>query len=221
MTRQANPILDAVMIFLGFVLLAAILLACGCKPREQEAVDTPSVTTADTPPALGPTPAIEPYFPPPLDQSPAWVAPPDQVAPVGDAAVAWWVAVLHSEPVEWLASNLVMLFFVGGVGWLLKKIVQSQAQKDSVDTAMKSIAAGVNESFHTYTQAAKAASADGKLTVDEQREARRLALEYAKTAAAEKGVDLVKTLGARFIPSLIDQAVKEAKKKADPDPAAG
>jgi hypothetical protein len=78
--------------------------------------------------------------------------------------------------------------------------------------AMECLEAGVQNAYDEYVRAIKLASEDGKLTEEERRNARTLAIDSAKAYAKNYGIDLVKELGAEMLPKLIEGILSKFKK---------
>lgn len=100
--------------------------------------------------------------------------------------------------------GFIWAFFKGSD--LYGKYVKGRLQK-SVDA----IEAGVGEVYQTYVQEIKLASADGKLTLEEQATARAKAKECAYKFAKDHGIDLAKTIGEDFLNLWIERSVQKAK----------
>lgn len=195
-------------LFLVPIMAAFLALAPGCSPRRQAAPPPPAPPASVQPDTWldPPTVALEPPF---IAVTPE--APTPSPAPATDTErkASFWVALLHDDRIAdvigWIIGILATLATTV-LGWLGLKNAK-------VKSCLAFVAAAVNETYHVYVRAAKAAHADGKLTVDEVAKARRMAMDHATEMAREKGIDLVRTLGAAILPGLIDVAVKEAKKK--------
>lgn len=78
--------------------------------------------------------------------------------------------------------------------------------------ALQAVEAGVEHSYRTYVGEKKKAREDGKLTQEEVKLARKIALNSAKTFAMTQGIDILKTLGEEYLDYWITQAVSDAKK---------
>jgi len=77
-----------------------------------------------------------------------------------------------------------------------------------VEDAVK---AAVHETWREYTEAIKAAAADGKLTREEMKEARQIACDTALRLAKEKGVDALRVAGSAGLSYLLEKAYAELK----------
>lgn len=80
--------------------------------------------------------------------------------------------------------------------------------------AVRVIHDAVMVSYHEYVQVVKAASADGKLTIGEKKEALDWAYRNAIELARRDGFDLLKVLAKETVLALIERFVGEAKGKA-------
>lgn len=78
--------------------------------------------------------------------------------------------------------------------------------------ALQAIEAGVEHTYRTYVSEKKKAKEDGKLTEDEVKLARKIAINSAKTFALTQGVDVLKTLGEEYVEYWLTLAVNDAKK---------
>lgn len=73
------------------------------------------------------------------------------------------------------------------------------------------ISAAVTATYLEYVKAKKLASEDGKLTEEEKKEARSIALKKLAEIGKEKGVDYAKTYGVPLIMSLVERMVQRNK----------
>lgn len=69
----------------------------------------------------------------------------------------------------------------------------------------------VTDTYDTYVRAIKAGRADGKLTPEERRTARRRALERAIALARKDGIDLLRELGEARLTWWIERTVARQK----------
>lgn len=109
------------------------------------------------------------------------------------------------------------LTFIGAVLtglWTLFKTTEwvAQARNRRYYRAVEALEAAVEETYRTYVQAIKAASADGKLSADERRHARELARERAIEFGRTVGVDVLRELGAHYIDLWISRLINRAKR---------
>lgn len=119
----------------------------------------------------------------------------------------WIWALLASDAVRNVWIYLLTTGIAAVVGWL-------KWRGTIRERAMMFLAAGVRETYEEYVRKIKAASADGKLTDDERREAVRQAIERAKQYALAEGVDLLKYVAKETLPALIDSIVRRFKGEA-------
>ena len=103
----------------------------------------------------------------------------------------------------WITTTGVALV----VGWL--KWENSKKEK-----VVLFVAAGVRQAYEEYVRHVKAASADGKLSDDERREATRRAIEYAVQYAKNDGFDLLTAYAKEALPALVDAIVRKIRGEA-------
>ena len=101
-----------------------------------------------------------------------------------------------------IAGVALVLGWIKGKGWLKAEFLE-QFKTD--------VSAVVNEVYQEYVKARKLASEDGKLTEDEKKEARRLALEKLKAIGAAKGKDYAKSWLIPVALDLIEKFVTQKK----------
>lgn len=92
--------------------------------------------------------------------------------------------------------------------YLLDKLGQNKAKL--VDAALSA----VTETYHEYVKDIKAKKQDGKLTKDEAKNARDMALNKLKNFAKAEGINVAKAVGEAALPALIEKAVNAMKKSA-------
>jgi hypothetical protein len=78
--------------------------------------------------------------------------------------------------------------------------------------AVQALEAGVEQTYRTYVRAIKEAREDGRLTDDEQRNARTLARQTAVEFARRDGIDVVRELGEEYLDLWIARLVKKLKR---------
>ena len=101
-----------------------------------------------------------------------------------------------------------------GVGLLVAWVVRKGWIKADLGDKLKlDVSGAVNAVYHEYVKARKEANADGKLTDEEKKEARNLALAKLKEIGKEKGIDYAKTYGVPAILGLVEKYVSENKKE--------
>ena len=84
-------------------------------------------------------------------------------------------------------------------------------KEDLADKLEKDVSGSVTAVYHEYVQARKAANEDGKLTDDEKKEARNLAIAKLKEIGKEKGIDYAKEYGLPAILGLVEKYVTSNK----------
>lgn len=110
-----------------------------------------------------------------------------------------------------LEPNLPVI--IGGVialviGFMVKKgwVSADLGKKLELD-----VSGAVTEVYHEYVAALKKGREDGKLTEEEKKHARDLAIAKVKELGKEKGVDYAKTYGLPAIMALIEKFVTKKK----------
>jgi len=86
-----------------------------------------------------------------------------------------------------------------------------RVQRQRHSKSLEALEAGVEITYRTYVKAIKEARADGKLTDEEAREARRRAREAAVEFGRTQGIDVLRELGTEYIDLWIAKLVKRLK----------
>ena len=87
------------------------------------------------------------------------------------------------------------------------------ARNRRFERALQALEAGVELTYRTYVQAIKEAKADGKLTAEEAREARRRARDAAIEFGRAQGLNVLDELGPAYVDLWIAKLVKRLKAK--------
>jgi len=115
---------------------------------------------------------------------------------------------------EMLIEHLPTLITLG-VGLLVAWVVRKGWIKADLGEKLKmDVNGAVTSVYHEYVKSRKEANADGKLTDEEKKEARNLALSKLKEVGKEKGIDYAKTYGVPAILGLVEKYVSKNKTKA-------
>lgn len=116
--------------------------------------------------------------------------------------------IAHSEPVLTLLGTVL-----GGL-WAFFKTSDwfGRLRRRRYYRAIDALEAGVEAAYREYVRAIKEGRADGKLTEDEKRRARRIALDKAIGIARRDGIDLIRTLGEEYLDLWLDRLVTRRKK---------
>lgn len=116
-----------------------------------------------------------------------------------------WDAIAPHLP-ELVTLGLGLLF-----AWIVKKgwLNQELAEQLKLD-----VSGAVTATYHEYVKARKAANEDGKLTEEEKKEARNLALKKLSEIGKEKGIDYGKKYGMPLVLGLVEKYVTSNKKDA-------
>ena len=108
-----------------------------------------------------------------------------------------------------LGSSLAATLFAA-VGKILQGIIASI--KDArLARACQFVWTATTLTYQEYVRVVKAASADGKLTLDEKNEALEYAYRKAVEIARTEGFDILKVLGKELIMALIEKYVGQTK----------
>ena len=117
---------------------------------------------------------------------------------------------LESHPTIITDALLPAVVAIAGLLWGIVKRWDKLADW-KLTKAVECLEAGVQASYDSYVRAIKLASEDGRLTEEERKQARQLAIDAAKAYAASYGIDLVKTLGAEMLPVMIEKILSKLK----------
>ena len=132
----------------------------------------------------------------------------ESAAPTGTLE-GWWIPVVVSAlPI--LGTILIGLL-KHYAGKLMERIKASDAEKEAVQCLLE----GMAETQESFVRDAKKKAADGKLTPDEIKQAKKLAISHALTVAKGPALDVLKTMGEARMGSLIKQLLAKLSKKKD------
>ena len=119
---------------------------------------------------------------------------------------AWWVPILGT----------IVTAVMAGIGYHIRKLInKSMAKMDEESTekeAMQAVLVGMAKAQDDIVREAKKASKDGKLTKEEIKEAKRVAIDHAKEIATGPAKTLLLQWGTERIGSLIKQLLTKLKK---------
>lgn len=87
-----------------------------------------------------------------------------------------------------------------------------RARERRFEKALRALEAGVELTYRMYVQAIKESRADGKLTEEERRQARRQALDAAIEYGRRQGIDVLREVGAEYVDLWIAKHVKRLKR---------
>ena len=119
---------------------------------------------------------------------------------------AWWVPLLGTI-VTILGSVIVYL-----IRKLINKAIAKMDMDEAEKEAVQAVLAGMAKAQTDVVREAKKTAADGKLTKDEIRDAKRVAIDHAKEIAKGPAKDLLMTWGKDRLDSLIKQLLAKFKK---------
>lgn len=104
----------------------------------------------------------------------------------------------------------ILVFIIGAIAtFVVKKKWVSEELARSLEGDVKGVVTAV---YLEYVKARKLASEDGKLTEEEKKEARNLALKKLAEIGKEKGIDYAKIYGIPLIMGLVEKYVQAEKK---------
>lgn len=124
------------------------------------------------------------------------------------------VSAMNTEA-HWIWGALASPIVLAIAGWLYSR-VSGYFKDSSLAVAITAIKDAVTACYHEYVRAIKAASEDGKLTVEEKNQALNYAFEKAIEYARTHGVDLLKVFAKETVFRLIEKYVGEAKAPVPP-----
>ena len=117
---------------------------------------------------------------------------------------------------ENVLSNPSMLILIGQVLGIILSLIGYKRWREKVaegkwDDLWRAAEAAVSETWNDYVRNLKMANADGKLTERERIEALSMAKEKLIAIAKSRGVDVLKTVGARALPAIIEMIIRNRK----------
>lgn len=104
------------------------------------------------------------------------------------------------------AIIIAIVSIVGGIAVKKKWIKQEHFDKLNQDTQVV-----VQEVYEEYVKAKKKASKNGKLSEEQKKEAREMAVAKLKELGKAKGIDYAKEYGIPFILALVERMVHRNK----------
>ncbi len=115
--------------------------------------------------------------------------------------------IMQSEAVLSIAASVIGLVWAGvkGSGLL------AQRRRRRFDRALLALEAGVEKSWQTYVRELKRGREDGKLSQDEARHARQLAVETALQVGRQEGIDVLAELGRDYVDAFIARLLRNRK----------
>ena len=112
------------------------------------------------------------------------------------------------ETLEPHILEFIVLALGVSIAWMTRK---GWLQKELGEELKLDVQGAVTSVYHEYVKAKKAANEDGKLTDDEKKEARTLALTKLKDIGSEKGMDYAKKYGVPALLGLVEKYVTANK----------
>ena len=98
------------------------------------------------------------------------------------------------------------------LGFVVTLVVRKKWVSEKLANQLKDDVSGtVTEVYHEYVKDRKAKAEDGKLTEEEKKEARNLALKKLGDIGKDKGIDYAKQYGIPLILSLVEKFVTQKK----------
>jgi hypothetical protein len=126
----------------------------------------------------------------------------------GDTVLPGWLATVCSFDFVWKGLGALGAFLLA---WIFKLAINKAKDDAAMQDAILAIQAGVTKTYHDFVQAAKEASEDGKLTPEEKKKAREMAIQAAKDLAMGPAKDLLLKWGKDKITALIEQYLAKYK----------
>ena len=83
--------------------------------------------------------------------------------------------------------------------------------KARFDKAFLAVEAGAQITYETYVRECKIANEDGKLTPEERKDAREMAIEAAKRFGLSHGVDVGREITEEYIDLALDKAIAKLR----------
>jgi len=99
-----------------------------------------------------------------------------------------------------------------GLTWLVAKVIKKFNLNEAEQNAIEALAAGVNDVYLNYVKDLKAKAEDGKLTDEEKKAAKTMAINKAKQLASGSGKKLIATMAEERLGTWVDKLVNKAKK---------
>ncbi|GMW01800.1 MAG: hypothetical protein AMXMBFR84_29370 [Candidatus Hydrogenedentota bacterium] len=116
---------------------------------------------------------------------------------------------------DWInnEAGLVMLSTIISGLWAFFKSQEwlRLAKEHKGEKALLALEAGVHHAYEEYVRAIKAARTDGKLTPEERRRARDLAVHAAVEFGRNEGVDVMTELGVSYIDAWLKRLLQQIK----------
>lgn len=108
----------------------------------------------------------------------------------------------------------IVLSVIGLIlAWGLRFLVKKYSQSKGVADATEALVLGIQHVQTTYTEALKKAKEDGKLTDEEAKQAKELALAKAKELATKEGLSTLKEWGLEKVSPMIEILLNKVKGK--------
>jgi len=126
----------------------------------------------------------------------------------GDTVFPPWLAAICSFEFVWKGLGALGAILLA---WLFKLAINKVKDDAAMQEAVLAIQAGVTKTYHEFVQTAKEVSADGKLSPDEKKRARDMAIAAAKDLATGPAKDLLLKWGKEKITALIEQYLARYK----------
>ena len=134
-------------------------------------------------------------------------------ADFGTVSAGAVTALNESPEAHWIWTILASEIIAAVAGWIFLTL-SDRFKESRFYVALTAIKDAVTTCYHEYVRAIKAASTDGKLTIEEKNEALNIAYRTAVEYARTKGVDLLKVFAKETVLSYIEKYVRESKTKA-------
>ena len=116
-----------------------------------------------------------------------------------------------------LLSEVVLAVVMVAVPFLLGKAFSwwkqriAKLEDENYSHAVEALEVGVLEAWEKLGKQMKAAHSDGKFDAEERAKLKDYAVSVAKQVAEERGLDVLKIIGARTVPLIIRKIVERRK----------
>ena len=107
----------------------------------------------------------------------------------------------------------LLLGIIASVFGVVKALSWTKQKK--LDIALDALEIGVRQTYEGYVKSLKMANQDGKLTDEEKKTARDIALTVATAWAKTQGVNLAKVYAKEYLPILVEKLVRSSKMAGD------
>ena len=118
------------------------------------------------------------------------------------------ILALLPQVMPYIIAGILSLIGLG-FAWLKRK---GWVKAEFLEELERDVGSVVNLTYQEYVKARKEASKDGKLTEDEKKQARQIAIDKLKALGKEKGIDYGKN---HLLPLILDYVERWVNRKKD------